>query len=683
MQFVNPLFLIGLVAIAIPVIIHLFNFKRFKRVYFTNVKFLQELKLESQKQSRLRHLIILFLRILAILCLVLAFAQPYIPLTDNQVKQQARKAISIYIDNSFSMEARNGNGTLLDEAKAKAREIASVYQSSDLFQILTNDFEGSQQRFITRDEFLGRVDEVKISSAVKDISAVVRRQSDLFSANRSKANTSYLISDFQASTTSVNDFPKNISFRTYLIPVASNVKNNLYIDSCWFESPVHQLNQGEKLKVRIKNISKDPFEKIPLKLTINNQQRAVASFNIKSKGETELEIPFTNHEKGWQFGKLEISDYPITFDDRFYFTYPVTSVIKTLAINGAAPNVYLNSLFAGDSIVQFTNSSENSLNYSTLDNYNFLILNQLPAITSGMSQALTQFIGKGGCLAVIPSREADIKSYNHFLSTVQSDLFQRWDTSKTKIASINLQHVVFRDVFESVPENSDLPVVFSHFRIAKTVHSSGESLLPLSDGSSFCNVYAYGKGFVYLFASPLDPKFTNFPRHTLFVPTLYRMALLSIYANKLFYTLGSDEPIPLPEAKTGSEPVFKIRSRQKSFEMIPELRKTGLQLSLMIHNGINEAGNYTVFDGNNDICGIAFNYDRRESNLECLDMDQLQNGIDKSGDKNIQVFKVKEKPLAEALLEMNQGIQLWKIFVFLALFFLAAEVVLLRIWKDK
>jgi len=683
MQFVNPLFLLGLLAIAIPVVIHLFNFKRFKKVYFTNVKFLQEIKLQSQKQSRLRHLIILFLRILAILCLVLAFAQPYIPINGNQIKQQARNAVSVYIDNSFSMEARNENGILLDEAKAKAREIASVYKSSDLFQLLTNDFEGSQQRFITQEEFLNQVDEVKISSAVKDISTVVRRQSDLFLESRSPANFSYLISDFQTSTTTLADIPKSVNFNTVLIPVASKVSNNLYIDSCWFEAPVHQLGQGEKLKVRIKNTSQEPFEKIPLKLTINNKQRAVASFNIKGGGEAELEISYTNHEDGWQFGKLEITDYPITFDDRFYFTYPVTSTIRALCINGAVENVYLNSLFVGDSIVKYTNLPESSLNYSTIDNFNFIILNQLPAINTGLSQALTQFISKGGCVTVIPSQTIDIKSYNNFLATVHSDLFHSKDTAKVKMTSINFKNILFNDVFESVPDNLDLPFVFSHFRIEKTVHSSGETLLPLADGCSFCSVYPFGKGYVYLFASPLDSKYTSFPRHTLFVPVLYRMALLSANINKLFYNLGNDEIIDLPEAKTGSEPVFKIRSKEKNFEVIPEIKKTGLRLSLLMHHQVKEAGNYTIFDGNKDISGIAFNYDRRESNLECLSINKLQNLIDKSGKKNIQVFKVKEKPLAEALSEMNNGIQLWKTFVLLALLFLASEVVLLRIWKDK
>ena len=94
MQFVNPLFLFGLFAIAIPVIIHLFNFRKFQKVYFTNVDFIEELKQQTQKQSQLKHLLVLLLRILAIASLVFAFAQPYIPVTENDVKQDLCISIS-------------------------------------------------------------------------------------------------------------------------------------------------------------------------------------------------------------------------------------------------------------------------------------------------------------------------------------------------------------------------------------------------------------------------------------------------------------------------------------------------------------------------------------------------------------------------------------------------------------
>jgi hypothetical protein len=153
MSFVNPWFLFALTALAIPVIIHLFNFRKFKKIYFTNVRFIAEIKQETKKRSQLKHLLILLMRLLAIACLVIAFAKPYIPSPLQHKKFTGRQAISVYIDNSFSMEALSTGGRLLDLAKTKAREIANAYNPSDLYQVLTNDFEGIHQRFVNRDEF--------------------------------------------------------------------------------------------------------------------------------------------------------------------------------------------------------------------------------------------------------------------------------------------------------------------------------------------------------------------------------------------------------------------------------------------------------------------------------------------------------------------------------------------------
>ena len=120
------------------IIIHLFNFRRFKKVPFTNVVFLRELKEETSSRSRLRHLLVLLTRLLAVAFLVLAFAQPYIP-SEKQTQRAGIQTVSVFIDNSFSMEAQSREGSRLDIARNRARDIAMSYRPSDRFQVLTND----------------------------------------------------------------------------------------------------------------------------------------------------------------------------------------------------------------------------------------------------------------------------------------------------------------------------------------------------------------------------------------------------------------------------------------------------------------------------------------------------------------------------------------------------------------
>jgi hypothetical protein len=161
MNFLYPGFLFALLAVAIPILIHLFNFRKFKRVYFSNVQFLKEAKEQGTAKEKLKHRLLLASRILAVAFLVLAFAQPFIPSGTAAKKESDSNVISIYVDNSYSMETVNKEGSLLDEARRRAKEIAKGYGVNDRFQLITNDFEGQHQRLVNREEFYSLLDALK------------------------------------------------------------------------------------------------------------------------------------------------------------------------------------------------------------------------------------------------------------------------------------------------------------------------------------------------------------------------------------------------------------------------------------------------------------------------------------------------------------------------------------------
>ncbi|MFB6307563.1 MAG: BatA domain-containing protein, partial [Flavobacteriales bacterium] len=179
MKFLYPQFLWGLSAIVIPVIIHLFNFRRYKRTYFSNIKFLQDVQQKTRSRSQLKHLLVLLARILAVCFLVLAFAQPYIPSNTEKAAFTGEKAIAIYIDNSFSMNGKSQNGRLLDIAKQRAIDIANSYKPTDKFLLLTNELKGDHQHLISRQEFIDKVEDIEISSLTRNISNIATRQKDL------------------------------------------------------------------------------------------------------------------------------------------------------------------------------------------------------------------------------------------------------------------------------------------------------------------------------------------------------------------------------------------------------------------------------------------------------------------------------------------------------------------------
>jgi hypothetical protein len=681
MEFVNPGFLYGLFAISIPIIIHLFNFRRFKKVYFSNVSFIRELKLQTQKQSRLKHLLILLMRILAVASIVIAFAQPYFPVSKNIIQPDEKNAISIYIDNSFSMQAVSEKGILLDDAKEKSREIAFVYKDSDLFQLLTNDFEGRNQRFVSKEEFIDRIDEVQISPVVKALPEVISRQQQLLSEHSSNVKTAYIISDFQKGIMKSNFSDMDTSINKVLIPVEGINTDNLYIDSCWLETPVHQLYQNTGLFVKIRNSSARNFEKIPLKLLINDKQRAVASFDIKANESAELTIPFTDNEVGIQNGELSISDFSITFDDQLWFSYFVDTETPILCINGNAENAFLNSLFKKDSLFIYENVNEGSIAYSDFNRFKLIILNELSSVSSGLTQQIIPFVQNGGSLILLPSSRTGGQDYNELLKLIKAGSYGPLDTTNTRISFINLEHPLYANVFDEIPENIDLPIVYQYYPILIDNRTRHEPLLELQRGGNFLSVFQFDKGKVYLFAVPFDPSFSNFPKHAIFVPTLYKIAVSSILEENLYYTIGKNEMITLRNVDLGSEEVVHLKALHSDFDIIPELRRGSGSTNIFVYEQIRQAGNYEIFIENKPIKGVSFNYDRTESEMNFFNKDMLQDFIRENKLKNMQIIDTSDKPFVQTITELSQGIRLWKLFVILALAFLLAESLLLRFLK--
>lgn len=682
MQFVNPLYLIGLAAIAIPIIVHLFNFRRFRKVYFTNVKFIEELRQQTQKQSQLRHLLILAMRILAITALVLAFAQPYLPSGNDDTREQAGHLVSIYVDNSYSMQAASPDGSLLAEAVTKAAEIAQAYKSSDRFQLLTNDFEAQHQRLVSREEFLELIDAVEISPATRPVSQVVLRQRELFAKDRNLSPAAYLISDFQPAFADFASIAEDTVVRSFLVPVAANQIANLYIDSIWFDAPVFRAGQLATLTIRIKNASDQNLEKIPLKLLINGNQRAVASFDIQANQETLINLPFSILETGLQYGELSIIDSPITYDDVFYFILTIRNEIPVLVINDKEENVFLKALFSDDSAFVVTNAQVNYLDYAAFNNQNLIILNSLKHISTGLTRELWRYVEGGGSLLVFPAAQADIDSYNELLMTLQTVTLMPVDTTRTSISSINLQSSIYEDVFESLPENLDLPVVFSHYPLRRQTTAMLEPLLELQDGDIFMGREPAGQGMVYLAAAPLDPSWSNLPKHALFVPTIYNIALQSQPPAKLYYVAGASAAIPLKTQSSEADQVVHITSQDGTFGVIPQLRRSGSQLLVYVEGALNKAGNYDITTNDIKVAAAAFNYDRTESDVRTMSAAAIEDAI---ADAGLQHFRVLAQPRQQALTasvaQLNSGVRLWKLFVVIALGFLLAEVLLVRLWK--
>ncbi len=676
MQFLYPTFLWALLALAIPIIIHLFYFRRFKKVYFTNVKFLKEVKEETAARSRLKNLLTLLMRLLAMAFLVFAFAQPFIPV-DATVKK-GRKAVSLFIDNSFSMSALSEDVPLLEKGKQRAREIIKAYQDEDQFQVLTNDFEGRHQRMLSKEDALALVEEIKISPAVQELSKVLARQKQVLNAPDQGNNISYLISDFQKNITDIQNYT-DTSVAVNLVPLQSVQEKNISIDSCWFDAPVQMVNQSNQLIVRVQNHNNTNAENLRLSLQYDGQEKPVGTLSIPANSAISDTVNLSIPHTGWYEAKLSITDYPVQFDDHYFFAFNVAEIIHVLAINEVEQNKYLNAAFTGAPYFKITNQLSQNLEYSKFSDYRMIVLNGLTAISTGLAFELNQYVKNGGNLLVFPGRNANINTYKSFLNAFEANALVALEQEEKEVGRINYEEFIFKDVFENKRSNLTLPVTKVSYKLSAFSRSKEEKLLSYRDGTSFLSKYRFDKGNLYLCAAPLEEDYSNLVRNgEIFIPMLYKMAISSGKDQRIAYTIGKDDYVEADNQQlTGSEMVYKLKGEGEEF--IPEQTGIGSKVILGVYDQVKTSGYYNLFLKESEILGkYAFNYDRKESRLDYWNEADLKT----QAGENITVLTAHANTNFEQLIgTRSQGIPLWRWAIILALVFLGIEGLLLRFWK--
>jgi hypothetical protein len=677
MHFLSPLFLLALLSLIIPVLIHLFNFRRYQKVYFSNVQFLREIQEQQASRRNLKERLILAARLLALSFLVLAFAKPYIP-GKNVTNAGRQQAISVFVDNSYSMQTLNKEGTLLDEAKRRAKEIASAYNRNDRFQLLTQDFEGKHQRLLSRDEFNDAVDAVKISQQSRSLQQIVDRQQNLLNTQSSAVRWAYIISDFQKNMTNGKAVKADSVIRFNLVQLKASELPNVAVDSVWLLTAVHRPGESEKLVVRLHNYAGEKAEKIPLKLLINGAQKALGSFTINPRSVQNDTLAFSGLQSGWQRGELQLQDNPVTFDNQFYFTFNVKQQMPVLLIGGRTVNPFLKAVFDADPFFSAKRVTDGNVDYAALNTYPLIVLNDVKTISAGLSQQLKTYAAKGGTLVIFPSVDADLANYSAFLRPMHAGYPEKLITEATKVSAINLQNPVFKNIFESYPQNPDLPTVKKYYQINSASNSRAESLMELPGRQLFWAGYNSGKGKVYVSAVPLNDDFSNLPRHALLVPVMFRIALLSGHDQPLFYSLGQDESIEVPPVQSNEKQVLKLLKSSQA--IIPDVRQQEGSTLLYVSDQLKEAGNYELKKQDSTLAVLAFNDNRKESDMSYLTGAGLKQIFPNAG----TILQPGQASLKGEVSELNFGLQLWKLCIILALIFLAAEILLIRYYKfDK
>ncbi len=683
-NFLYPSFLFAISLIAIPILIHFFNFQRAKKIYFTNVEFLHEVRAVSRSRNRLKNLLVLLCRCLAIIFLALAFAQPFTTGENAEAVNQGNH-VSIYLDNSFSMQSEADNKTLFDLAVTNAEQILGLFPKNVLFQILENGFERNTRYFFDKQKVTDSLRTLTYAPSSRTFQEIYDRQAEAFQNNTSeKRNHIFWISDFRKNTSGdLSKLKIDSSNRFYLLPLQANQESNLYVDSVWLENPFVKINENNTVFVKIKHIGTKEIEDKIVKLFIENRQMSSSSISLKSNETTEIALNFAVETAGTKPCKIVLDDYPIMFDNEYFFTMRVAPPVKIVHISGSESS-FIPSVYGNEPYFRLKEYSIQAVDYNELNGAGLVILQGISEIDEALKSVLINFLLKGGTLAIFPAPQIDVESYRVVVSLALANV-PKAGLQRLALNPPDTQNPFFEGIFEKVDKNINMPEA----QAVITWNPTGQNLLNFKNNQPFLTRLSSGlnpNSQIFLCASPLHSDFSDFPKHALFVPVMYKIALSSqTQAEKLAFSFSeSIAEISLDSVRKND--IFKLVpvGEGDNPELIPNQRVTGNKLMMDIPKSGLRAGNFDVVRQKDakKMTSIAFNYDHTESEGQNYTLEELEQLFENQ--PHVQIFdSMDSTEFASDFQEKNIAQNLWRWALILALVFLLAEVLLLRFWKTK
>ncbi len=678
MKFEYPGFLFGLLLLVIPIIIHLFNFRRYKILYFSSLQFLKQVDEETKSTQKLKHLLVLISRLLAFTALIFAFAQPYLPV-DQKNAVGGNPLLAIYIDNSFSMSMKGTEGELLSEAREQARSFIEKASAETRIMLVTNELSGIEQHLVTKSEALDRLDKIQISPQVKSIATVVgwirdEIQKTEATAQRLGTKQLVLLSDFQKSSAELYKLKSDSTSFYYPIQLVPQAISNVSIDSIWFNDPNFKVGVNNELNVRIKNTGEKALTNLELELDVNGSKRNVF-IDLGANESSVTLINYSDLKPGKKSGVVRINDKQLFFDDDYFFSYEVNEKSRVLVIDGENAVRNIAYVYALDDYYEVQSISENAFTNDQLSKTDFVVLNGLNTISSATVASLVSFAKEGGTMALFPGENINFQAWNSLLQQLSLPRLTALQSVGVKVKSIQSNDAFFNGVFEKKPTDLNLPLQ------TKIYMSSGGSSLPMITLQNGLPLFVRSNSTTraYLFCSSLTPSFGNFTSNALFSTLVLRMAELSQRTIPIALTIGADARFPLFNAPVDESPIHLV---SPSVDFIPRTERINQRTYLSIA-GMEaialKAGLYSI-KAEDELGTVALNYNRTESDVSLLTAAEISAGFADQGIENTQ-FSTIDEGQSLTRIDLEKPKEYWRIFVVLALLFLLTEMALLKFLK--
>lgn len=650
MNITNPNAFWLLFLLIIPILIHLFQFRRYKKLKFSNVAFLKAVNQEQKNTRRLKHLLILLSRLLFILFFVFCIAKPY-----GSTQNAASEVNMIVLDRSPS------NSSFIE-----GRSTSVLEENMNLINRLQEQFAENVKITDESQNSLEVYENLQINagSSQLPLAELIEKQNN--------PKTVLILSDFQKQI--IDENKKILSDSAYqfiLMPPYQFSPANLIWDSVWVAAN-NSASLEEAIIVNTKATGE--LDAVNISLERNNNLSGTRQIDATSQLDDTLSFSLqADVNQNVQMLTFNSDDAIVSFDNGFNFTQVNSGKIKVLLLEDVEKDLNLRAVFERNELFEFTVENINNYSFRTIDNFDVAIVKMGANFDSFKAEALKTYADMGKTLVLVPREDFN---RTEFLSEFGLNNSRKYDnqTNKIKLQNPDIQNPFYQNMFKSIDRNMEMPVseLFLNWQ-------SGQSLLSYVNGNPFLSRTGNAQN-IYAFSAPFNLDYSNFSRHGLFLPIFYKIAFTGKLENAIQYHFLDEEIISFNNKNIPSGTVLKLQKENQ--ELIPDQRIQGNTINLILPKQEIEAGFYELKDAKSDslYSYMAFNYPKIESQNGFYTSNELKELF--SDADHITVLEDYDVSTLEGyLLESKEGFPLWKYFLILALLSLLAEVLIIRLFK--
>ena len=685
MSFLNPLFILGGLTVAVPVLLHLMKREHARKVEFPTLMFLRRISKKTIRYQKLRHLLLLLLRVLALLVIVLAFMRPYRETLPAAAAGGISSAHIILLDNSMSMGFRDRWGKARNAAAAILRKMRPGDKCA-LLEFSDNVTARTQLSTDPSDAIAQVESGIELGDRTTRYGQALNAAEKLALDAGTGKRIIYLISDFQKNgyDAEEQDFHLGEGIELQTIDVGSDDFSNLAIRDVTVAEAEPGASGGFTLKTSIANFGNQDRRNVAVGLYVDERKTAEKRIDTVQGQAQALEFQLPGLIAGAHRITLEMDDPYLTRDNRFYLTLdargktPVLAVENHEAHGRRSPGFFLARALNVDTFSPYRLSVVSAQNVAFSGG--LLIWNDAPGGGDAVQRKLRDFVAAGGGLAVAlgdAAQPADFnRNFGSWLPVQITGIAAAGRTGRNRameeyrlMTDIRMDHPIFQPFSKPHSGTFSNTRFFSHAKI-----SPGPGVVVVArfdNGDPAIMTIDYEKGRVVIFASSADDTANDLPLKAVYAPFWQQILRYLERFSEQRHWLEAGAIInsrkllaetTLRQVKGNPDPgeaIVILDPQKKRLEGMPNSYDIVLE----------RTGFYEI-RAMNGSAAVAVNTAPRESDLTHGNAEEMAAGWMSS---KPAVYAQEERPTAE---EQDQRRHFWTYLLIGAAFFLVAESLL-------